>query len=107
MPNQHETFRIAVRKFGPFEFAMQKFWDQYCIDVGCTLKLEMVVMDLHELHQRTLTDNGLVNGDFDIAHINTDWIYEGYQAGAFEILNPYIEENPPIRFPAGMEQFAC
>lgn len=101
MPSLNPTFTIAVRKFGPFESAMQKFWAQYCLHSGCTLELEMVVMDLHELHQRTLTEEGLKNGDFDIAHINTDWIYEGFLAGAFEILNPFIEENPPIDFPQG------
>lgn len=96
-----ETFRIAVRKFGPFETAMQKFWDRYCQFSGCTLKLELVIMDLHELHDRTLTKNGLADGSFDIAHINTDWIYEGYTANAFEILNPYIDQHPPVDFPQG------
>jgi multiple sugar transport system substrate-binding protein len=99
MPNQ--TFKIAVRKFGPFESAMQKFWDQYCLFSGCNLQLELVIMDLHELHKRTLTDSGLVNGDFDVAHINTDWLYEGYTSESFEILNDYIEENPPNNYPQG------
>jgi len=101
MPNNQETFKIAVRKFAPFESAMQKFWDKYCQLSGCKLKLEMVVMDLHELHQTTLTNKGLVNGDFDVAHINTDWIYEGFVNGAFEVLNDKIKENPPFNFPEG------
>ncbi|RYG21612.1 MAG: extracellular solute-binding protein [Chitinophagaceae bacterium] len=96
-----ETFRIAVRKFGPFEMAMQKFWDSFCLTSGCNLKLELVIMDLHELHDRTLTQNGLANGAFDVAHINTDWIYEGYATNAFEVLNSYVEQNPPIDFPQG------
>ena len=101
MPKSEEIFRIAVRKFGPFESAMQKFWDSYCHHTGCMLKLELTIMDLHELHQRTLTDEGLINGDFDVAHINTDWIYEGYATGAFEILNDYIHQRPPADFPQG------
>jgi multiple sugar transport system substrate-binding protein len=101
MSNSNQKFTIAVRKFGPFESAMQKFWDQYCAYSGCKLKLELKVMDLHELHQSTLTAQGLHRGDFDVAHINTDWIYEGYQSGAFEILNPYLENNPPTDFPKG------
>jgi multiple sugar transport system substrate-binding protein len=100
MPKQ-DTFRIAVRKFGPFETAMQKFWDQYCDFSGCKLKLELVIMELHELHEQTLTESGLANGNFDVAHINTDWIYEGFQANAFETLNTYIEKNPPADFPQG------
>jgi multiple sugar transport system substrate-binding protein len=96
-----EAFRIAVRKFGPFETAMQKFWDSYCLFSGCPLKLELIIMDLHELHDQTLTQNGLAEGEFDMAHINTDWIYEGYTAKAFEILNPYIDQSPPVDFPTG------
>ena len=101
MPKHQNTFRIAVRKFDPFEAAMQKFWDKYCLQSGCKLRLDMVVMDLHELHEATLTKNGLVNGDFDVAHINTDWIYEGFTKDTFEVLNPHIEQNPPVNFPDG------
>ncbi len=101
MAEQDQLFSIAVRKFGPFETAMQLFWEKYCAFSGCTLKLEMVVMDLHELYEETLTHGGLANGKFDIAHINTDWIYEGYQTQAFEKLNDRIAENPPLDFPDG------
>jgi predicted dehydrogenase/ABC-type glycerol-3-phosphate transport system substrate-binding protein len=101
MPDISEKFTIAVRKFGPFESAMQKFWTAFCLHTGCTLALEMVVMDLHELHQRTLTDDGLKNGVFDIAHLNTDWIDEAYALGAVEVLNPYISNNPPEDYPQG------
>jgi len=101
MPNQADTFRIAVRKFGPFESAMQKLWDSYCALSGCTLQLEMVIMDLHELYESTIARQGLANGLFDIAHINTDWVYEGYLNQAFEVLNPYINTNKPVGFPNG------
>lgn len=80
---------------------MQKFWDQYCAISGCDLKLEMVIMDLHELYESTITHKGLANGDFDIAHINTDWVYDGYLNNAFELLNPYINTKKPVDFPNG------
>ncbi|MCX2476627.1 extracellular solute-binding protein [Pedobacter sp. MC2016-05] len=101
MHNQIETFKIAVRKFAPFESAIQKFWDQYCEFSGCTIKLEMVVMDLHELYDKTISKKGLANGDFDIAHISTDWVLEGYSHHDFEVLNPYINKNKPEDFPRG------
>lgn len=101
MHNPNGTFRIAVRKYGPFETAMQKFWDQFCDTTGCQLELELVIMDLHELYDNTITQNGLQKGDFDVAHINTDWVYEGYLNGAFELLNPYINSNKPVDFPKG------
>lgn len=101
MHNQVETFRIAVRKFAPFESAMQKFWDKFCAFSGCKLKLEMVVMDLHELYDATITQKGLANGNFDVAHISTDWILETYSNQDVEILNPYINRNKPQDFPQG------
>jgi multiple sugar transport system substrate-binding protein len=101
MPNTTGTFRIAVRKFAPFEAAMQQFWDSYCVVSGCTLQLDMVVMDLHELYDQTIHKEGLARGDFDIAHINTDWVYAGYSADAFEVLNPYLSQQAPDNFPEG------
>jgi multiple sugar transport system substrate-binding protein len=107
-----ETIRIAVRKFGPFETALQKLWDNYCAISGCTLKAEMVPMDLDDLHHAILENKGLRNGDWDIAHLVTDWLYEAWASGAVEDLQPYIDQNPPEGFPdgwskslLGMQQF--
>jgi multiple sugar transport system substrate-binding protein len=96
-----EKFRIAVRKFGPFESAMEKLWDKFCKQTGCALQAEMVPMDLHPLHDATLTQQGLANGDWDVAHINTDWIFEAYTSGSVEKLNRYIDTNPPTNYPVG------
>jgi len=101
MTPKPNIFRIAVRKFGPFENAMQKLWTAYCEQSGCQLAVEMVPMDLHELHHSLLTDNGLRRGDWDVAHINTDWLLEAHRAGALEDLTPYLRQNPPQDFPAG------
>lgn len=101
MPNTTGTFKIAVRKFAPFESAMQQFWAQYCVISGCKLQLEMVVLDLHELYERSIAKGGLARGEFDIAHINTDWVYAGYLANAFEVLNPYLAQQAPDNFPEG------
>ncbi|MBB5437831.1 multiple sugar transport system substrate-binding protein [Pedobacter sp. AK017] len=96
-----EAIRIAVRKFAPFEAAMQKVWDSYCMHSGCTLQAELVPLDLHELHKATLGNDGLKKGEWDIAHINTDWLLEGYASEAFEILNPHLDANAPSAFPEG------
>lgn len=96
-----ETIRIAVRKFGPFETALQKLWEGYCQSSGCTLKAEMVPMDLDDLHKAILEDQGLKNGDWDIAHVVTDWLLEAWESGALENLQPYIAQNPPQDFPSG------
>ncbi|WP_201985989.1 ABC transporter substrate-binding protein [Hymenobacter rubidus] len=94
-------FRIAVRQFGPFESAMAKLWASFCEETGCELAVEMVPMDLHQLYASLLTDKGLQNGTWDVAHINTDWLPEAASTGALEDLTPYIRQNPPMDFPIG------
>lgn len=96
-----DKFIIAVRKFGPFESAMDKLWDKFCRQTGCTLQAEMIPMDLHPLYDSTLTQKGLKNGEWDVAHINTDWIYEAYRSGSVEKLNQHITTNPPANYPEG------
>ncbi|GAB3577756.1 type 2 periplasmic-binding domain-containing protein [Hymenobacter daeguensis] len=101
MTPEPAVFRIAVRQFGPFESAMAKLWAGFCQETGCQLAVEMVPMDLHELHTSLLTDRGLQNGTWDVAHINTDWLAEAHAAAALENLTPYLNENPPADFPQG------
>lgn len=100
----HDTsnkLRIAVRKFGPFERAMEILWQRYCDSSGCEMEVEMVSMDLHDLHKTTIEDRGLETGEWDIAHINTDWIYEAYTSGLLEDLKPYISRKAPVDYPHG------
>ena len=93
-------FRIAVRKFGPFETAIEKTWTSFCEETGCDLELEAIPMDLHPLYEATLgKENGLINGDWDVTHINTDWITEANEKNALEDLNPWIEKQNPEGFP--------
>lgn len=99
MTEQQNTLRIAVRKFGPFETALEKIWAAYCRHSGCTLAVELVPMELLDLFGETLQEGGLANGRWDIAHINTDWVYEGYKKGAFADLKPFIDQNAPQGFP--------
>jgi multiple sugar transport system substrate-binding protein len=100
MPEQ-PTFRIAVRQFGPFESTMAKLWASFCQETGCPLAVEMVAMDLPQLYASLLTDKGLANGAWDVAHINTDWLPEAASTGALEDLAPYIRQQPPADFPQG------
>lgn len=99
--NNQNTFRIAVRKFGPFESALEKIWNSFCKETGCELTAEMVPMDLHPLYETLLENGGLKNGTWDVAHINTDWLYEAFSSGSIVNLNPYINAHPPENFPDG------
>ena len=96
-----DKIRIAVRKFGPFESALQKLWSSYCLQTGCALEAEMVPMDLDDLHAAILENKGLQNGDWDIAHVVTDWLFEAWASGALTDLKPFIEANAPEGFPDG------
>jgi len=97
----NEVLKIAVRKFGPFESALQKIWDAYCQETGCDIRAEMVPMDLHPLHEALIVKKGLLHGDWDIAHLNTDWLYEAHASESLLNLKSYIERNPPADFPQG------
>lgn len=101
MTPKPSIFRIAVRQFGPFESAMAKLWASFCQETGCQLAVEMVPMDLHQLYASLLPEKGLLNGAWDVAHINTDWLPEAHAAGALENLAPFINENPPADFLQG------
>ena len=58
------TFRIAVRKYGPFESAIAKQWASFDAEAHTGLTLEAVAMDLHPLEDALLTSNGMSLGDF-------------------------------------------
>lgn len=96
-----ETFRIAVRKFGPFERALEKIWSAFVAATGCTLRLELVPMDLHPLHQALFEGGGLADGDWDLAQVNTDWLAEAHASHAVTDLRPWLAERPPDGYPDG------
>lgn len=99
-----EKLKIAVRKFGPFESTLQKLWDLFCLKNNITVEAEMIPLELHDLYEQTLTDNGLKNGDWDIAHLNTDWIFDAVHAQAVQDLTPFIAQNAPENYPDGWHQ---
>lgn len=99
-----DKIRIAVRKFEPFEVTLKKLWDEFCLENNVTMEAEMIPLELHDLYEETLAKKGLENGDWDIAHLNTDWIFDAVNANAVENLSPLIENNPPQDFPNGWHE---
>lgn len=97
--DRNKTFRIAVRKLGPFEAAVERFWAAYQQRTGCDLELQSVALDLNPLHEAILGSGGMKAGDWDVVQINTDWIAEAWENRAIENLKPYVDENPPQDFP--------
>ncbi|MGB6430280.1 MAG: extracellular solute-binding protein [Candidatus Acidiferrales bacterium] len=96
-----KTFRIAVRKFGPFESAIQKQWDSFNSFGQTGLTLEAVAFDLQPLSKSLFDHEGLVRGDWDVAFLDTDWLAHAHASKALLNLAPYVKAAPPSDFPHG------
>ncbi len=102
MPSPHRnTFRVAIRKFGPFESAIKQQWESFAAATRCNLRLDPVALDLHELHDTLFTHEGLWRGEWDAAFIVTDWMAEAHATGALLDLGPVLQKSPPADFPGG------
>lgn len=88
-------FTILVRRFGPFEKAVRIFWDQLQQARGVALELELIPLDLPELHETILSRQ------FDVAHVNTDWLAECWAEGCLADLSDMTRVDPPEDYPDG------
>ncbi len=95
------SFRIAIRKFGPFESAIGKEWSSFAEASGVTLALESEALDLNPLYESLFTRGGLKDGTWDIAFLPTDWLAEAVDEGAVLDLAPYIRRDPLPDYPDG------
>jgi multiple sugar transport system substrate-binding protein len=98
---RQDQFRVAIRKFDPFEIAIQRQWIDFEIRARSGLQLDAQGMDLHPLTESLFEKDGLLRGDWDVAFINTDWAASIYAAKSVVDLAPYITENPPQDYPHG------
>lgn len=96
---RNKVFRIAVRKFGPFESALQKQWQSFEAEVKTGLQLEAVALDLEPLHRELFAECGLAIGTFDLAMFNTDWLAEADASHSLIDLSPYLASSPPVGYP--------
>ncbi|MCM8730540.1 extracellular solute-binding protein [Hephaestia sp. GCM10023244] len=94
-----ETLRIAVRKFDPFESAIQKQFADFVATTGADARLEAVAMDLNPLHEAAIGTRGLATGAWDIAFMATDWLAEAQADGLLEDLTPHMARAPVADFP--------
>jgi len=94
-------FRIAVRKYPPFEAAIRAQWEAFEAAAHTGLTLDLVALDLHPLEDALFTTNGMRNGDWDVAFIATDWIASVHAQGCAIDLAPLLASDPPEDFPHG------
>jgi multiple sugar transport system substrate-binding protein len=93
------TLRIAVRRFGPFESAIQKQFVDFVAASGTQAMLEAVPMDLNPLHDSVIANRGLASGEWDIAFLNTDWLAEAVAGELLEDLAPHMTRAPVPGWP--------
>jgi multiple sugar transport system substrate-binding protein len=100
--NQHDvTLRIAIRQVGPFDEAIREQWDRFASVSGTTLQLDPVSLDLHDLYQSLVTDDGLRTGVWDVAFLSSDWFADIHDRQAVVDLTPLLSAAPPPDYPDG------
>lgn len=94
------TLRIAVRKFGPFESAVQRQFDAFrAVERMHDLDLQMDVLEVGPLDQALFAGRGLADGTYDLAFVVTDWLAAAVHGGLLLDLAPLLSRDPPPDFP--------
>jgi multiple sugar transport system substrate-binding protein len=96
-----ESLRVAIRKFPPFERAIEQQFASFKRTTGCPLELDAHALDLNPLVDALFTNNGLKNGEWDVAFIVTDWLAEAAEDGHLTDLSPLLAASPIPDYPAG------
>jgi len=97
---QGQTIRIAVRKFGPFEDAIRRQFDDFIAKeklAGATMEFD--ALELNDLHAGLFEGGGLREGKYDIAFLVTDWLAAAVQDGLLADLSILMKANPLADFP--------
>jgi multiple sugar transport system substrate-binding protein len=100
-PRRLQAFRIAVRKFSPFEAAIGAQWSAFEQVNRTGLRLDLVAMELPELEDALFIRQGMSSGEWDAAFVATDWIPLMHSIGCAVDLQPFLERDPPPDYPAG------
>ncbi len=98
---RQDVFRIAIRRFDPFESAIRKQWASFQQATGCPLALEYESLDLNPLVESLFTNDGLRDGTWDLAFVVTDWLADAVASGHLRDLAPLLAEDPPPEYPDG------
>src|SRR3978361_350143 len=95
------TFRIAGRKFGPFEQAIRRQWEAFEIEAGSGLALEIVALELHDLEEALFTSGGVRDGAWAFWVLVTDGMSEMHERGCAVDVAPLLSSEPPQDYPEG------
>jgi multiple sugar transport system substrate-binding protein len=99
--NRDRLFRIAVRKYPPFEQAIRAQWEAFEATAQTGLALDLAALDLRPLEEALFTSNGMRDGEWDVAFVATDWIASMHAQGCALDIAGLLREEPPQDFPGG------
>src|SRR5439155_16392966 len=94
-----DTIRIAVRKFGPFEDAIRRQFDDFARRENVDAAMTFDALELNDLHVNLFERGGLRDGTYDIAFIVTDWLAAAVDDGLLANLSPLMRAHPLSDFP--------
>jgi multiple sugar transport system substrate-binding protein len=93
------ALRVAVRRFGPFETAIAKQFEDFARLHRPGARIEIEAMDLNPLHAALFERRELLTPRWDVAFLSTDWIAEAQAMGLIEDLKPWMRRRPVADFP--------
>lgn len=99
--SRSQVFRIAVRKYAPFEEAIRVQWRDFEAAANTGLTLDLVALELRPLEEALFGSKGMRKGDWDVAFVATDWISAMHELGCALDLAPMLAEDPPEGYPGG------
>ena len=102
--SDHDSLRIAVRKTDAFERAIKKQFADFCKSEQNDLNLEITPLNIPDLHEALFDEAGLVQGDYDVAFVVTDWIAEAVAGHHLVDLQTYLRNSPPEDYPHGWDK---
>lgn len=94
-----KPLRVLIRKFDPFESAIEKQWQSFQQATGNDLTLVTESLDLHPLSDRVFGAKSAK--DWDITFLSSDWFAQAYEADVLHNLTPMLTQNPPDDYPQG------
>ncbi|HEX4229362.1 MAG TPA: extracellular solute-binding protein [Bryobacteraceae bacterium] len=94
------TFRIAIRRFDPFESAIRRQWESFESKAQTGLTLEAEAFDLPALSEVLFGPESTVSGSWDVAFVNTDWVAAAHRQKRLVDLSSYLAKDPPDGYPS-------
>jgi multiple sugar transport system substrate-binding protein len=93
------SLRLVGRKFIGFEKALEQQARSFR-DAGGD-EVEMEFLEVEDLYERMISNDGCAKGESDIMMVCTDWYPTLCAANALVPLNDFINQNPPPDWPDG------